>query len=142
MRDPRGVTALDAPDAVDPSPVVLIIPADRYYAALIRAVAGHLGARTGLTVTEITDLRLAVDEACDLLVPSSNPDGQVCCRFVQGLSGLRIRFATVDSGQVQPDTGGFGWRVLSALVDELAWSRDAGQVRVDILKRPLERDLP
>jgi serine/threonine-protein kinase RsbW len=73
MQDPLGVSAVDlpVPGGLGCSPVVLIIPADRQYAALVRAVAGHLGARTGLTVTEISDLRLAVDEACGLLVPSS-----------------------------------------------------------------------
>jgi serine/threonine-protein kinase RsbW len=141
MQDPVGDSAVDAPGGAGPSPVTLIIPADRHYAALVRAVAGHLGARTGLTTTEITDLRLAVDEACGLLVPSSTPEGEVCCRFVQDQSGLRMRFSVADSGQDHPDTTGFGWRVLSALVDDLGWSRDAGQVRVDILKRPLECDV-
>lgn len=55
-----------------PPAVTLIIPAELYYAALVKAVAGHLGARTGLTVAEITDLRLAVDEACGLLLPRSD----------------------------------------------------------------------
>ena len=35
----------------------------------MRAVAGHLCARTGLTITEIIDLRLALDEVVDLLMP-------------------------------------------------------------------------
>jgi hypothetical protein len=92
-------------------------------------------------VTEIADLRLAVDEACGLLVPSSALKGEVCCLFIQDQRGLRVRFSASDSGQGHPDTRGFGWRVLSALVDELGWSCDGGRVRVDILKRPLERDV-
>jgi anti-sigma regulatory factor (Ser/Thr protein kinase) len=141
MQDPLGISAVDAAGGLGPSPVVLIILADRYYTALVRAVAGHLGARTGLTTTETTDLRLAVDEAYGLLMPSSTLEGEVRCLFVQDESGLQMTFSTADTGQGHPETSGFGWRVLSALVDGLSWSRAAGQVRVDIRKRPLERDV-
>jgi serine/threonine-protein kinase RsbW len=146
MQDPhvfpdRSLPVLDAAGAASASPVVLVIPADRYYAALIRAVVSHLGARTGFTVTEITDLRLAVDEACALLLPSSSQAGELCCRFVQDETCLRMRISAPDTGQAAPDTAGFGWRVLAALVTDLGWSQEAGRVHIDILKRPLERDM-
>ncbi len=119
----------------------MVIPAQLYYAALLKAVAGHLGARTGLTVTEITDLRLAVDEVCGLLLSSSDRKGDACCRFVQDFGGLRMRFSVADAGQEAPDADGFGWLVLAALVDDLDWSRDHGRIHVEILKRSLERDI-
>ena len=141
MQEPVVFPAVEAAGAVGPAPVTLIIPAELYYAALVKAVAGHLGARAGLTVTEITDLRTAVDEACGLLLPSTARHGKVCCRFVQDETGLRMRFSVADTGQDTPDTDGFGWLVLAALVDGLDWSREGGRVRVEILKRPLERDV-
>ena len=140
MRDPLVFPAVGAAGAAGPSAVTLVIPAELYYAALVKAVAGHLGARAGLTVTEITDLRLAVDEACGLLLPRSAGDGEACCWFVQDEAGLRITFSAADIGQDTPDTDGFGWLVLAALVDDLDWSRDGGRIRVDIVKRPLLRD--
>lgn len=65
----------------------------------------------------------------------------MCCWFVQDETGLRITFSAPDTGQDAPDTDGFGWLVLSALVDGLDWSRDDGRIRVGVLKRPLRRDV-
>lgn len=141
MQDPLIMSAVEAAGAGGPSAVTLAVPAEPYYTAVVKAVAGHLGARTGLTVTETTDLRLAVDEAFGLLLPRPMRKEEVCCRFVQDETGLRITFCAPDTGQDTPDTGGFGWLVLAALVDGLDWSRPAGRVRVEVLKRPLQRDM-
>jgi serine/threonine-protein kinase RsbW len=139
MQDPLVFPSVDAGRVVSEPPIVLIIPAQLRYVALARSVAGHLGAQAGLTVTEITDLRLAVDESCALLVDGTR-DGEMWCRFVQDEPGLRIAFFAAGCPLVRPDTNGFGWLVLSALVDELNWSHVDGGARVDLLKRPVERD--
>lgn len=48
--------------------VLLELPWDRDNVVLARSTAGHLAARAGFSVQEIEDLRLAVDEACGLLL--------------------------------------------------------------------------
>ena len=54
------------------------IPAEGVYVATLRMCAASLGARCDLTVDDIEDLRLAVDEACALLLPhaSAGQDGR------------------------------------------------------------------
>src|SRR5260370_41261963 len=71
---PAGDLMIDQPRSPDLTvvgdavPVVISVPADKTYVALIRSATAHLGARVGFSVVEITDLRLAVDEACGLLL--------------------------------------------------------------------------
>src|SRR5690242_3355268 len=54
---------LRATDAVD-----LRVPADPAYLAVVRTATAGLAARLNLTLDEIEDLRIAVDEACGLLL--------------------------------------------------------------------------
>src|SRR5260370_23471417 len=64
-------------------------PADKTYVALIRSATAHLGARVGFSVVEITDLRLAVDEACGLLLSPHEHGGlaagggELECRLIE-----------------------------------------------------------
>ncbi len=120
-------------------PVVVQVPADRNYVVLIRSAVSHLGARLGFTMAEISDLRLAVDEACGLLLL---PDGfrlrgdDLECRFEDdGDGGLHVRVSAEAEAGSGPDTEGFGWNVLDALVDRLRWSYDSGRVRIELTKR-------
>src|SRR5215470_8100154 len=73
-------------------PVVLTMPADKNYVALVRSAASHLGVRAGFTMAEITDLRLAVDEACGLfLLPDEFEltGHELRCVFIETGVGLR-----------------------------------------------------
>jgi len=99
--------------------VRLSIPADGAYIAVPRSVVGNLAARNDFTVDAIDDLRIAVDEACSLLLPQAT-DGVLECVFA--IEPPRITVSTsaaVPSGW-KPDTGSFGWTVLAALVDTVA----------------------
>ena len=86
----------------------------------VRMLAADLAGRADFDVEAITDLRLAVDEACVTLIHLSNPDAQLHCRFAVDADRIDI------SVQVDPrdpgsrvNTAGFGWRILSGLVDEV-----------------------
>ena len=52
------------------------MPADVAYVATLRLTAASLAARCDLTIDDIEDLRLAVDEACALLLPHAGPDSR------------------------------------------------------------------
>jgi serine/threonine-protein kinase RsbW len=123
-------------------PVLLTIPADNDYVALVRSVVGQLGARTDLTLEELGDLRLAVDEACALLLRSDEIDttGAVLeCRFTEVDGALHVSVAAEAADGAGPQVGGFGWNLLSALVDDLQWSSDHGRAEVRIVKQPAVR---
>lgn len=117
-------------------PVVVRVPADKTYVALVRSAASHLGARIGLTISDVTDLRLAVDEACGLfLLPGGfeTTGDELECLFTEGADRLVI-VVSAEADDSAPDVEDFGWNVLSALVDRLAWSYENGRGRVELVK--------
>ena len=130
------------PGASVPPPVLLSIPADKDYVVLVRSAVGHLGARIGLTMEELGDLRLAVSEACALLLLPDEIDATgatLDCRFAEADGALHVAVAADAEPGAGPQLGGFGWNLLSALVDELRWSNDGGRAEVSLVKRPAAR---
>ncbi len=119
-------------------PVTLRIPADRDYVVLVRSAAGHLGARAGFSMAEMQDWRLAVDEACGLLLLPDEVDAtgeELECVFRLGADAVAVTVAAEARPGSKPQVGGFGWSLLAALVDGLRWAEEDGRVRVDIVKR-------
>jgi serine/threonine-protein kinase RsbW len=114
-----------------PAEVRLSIPADGAYIAVPRSVVGNLAARNNFTVDEIDDLRIAVDEACALLLPQAS-DGVLDCVFEIDPPLIRVTTsATVPNGW-KPDTGSFGWTVLTALVESVAAETVDGRLAITV----------
>ncbi|HET6292726.1 MAG TPA: anti-sigma regulatory factor [Kribbella sp.] len=111
--------------------VHLSIPADSAYIAVPRSVVGNLAARNHFTVDAIDDLRIAVDEACALLLPQAS-DGVLDCIFYIDPPQLTVRTtATVPNGWL-PDTDSFGWTVLTALVESAAAESESGRLTITV----------
>ena len=130
--NPAGPDRLPKPQAV-----VLSIPADREQVVLVRSVAGHIAARIGLSVAELTDLRLAVDEACGLflLAPGFGGAGESLeCRFEEQPDALSVTVSAPGAPTMEPDVDDIGWIMLSALVDELTWKAEHGVARISLVK--------
>lgn len=127
--------------------VELEVPADPAYLAVLRTATAGLAARLDLTIDEIEDLRIAVDEACALVLGPQPLDGSgerhaVEVPAASGLPGagdgparpvLRARFDLSATGmRVQvsgpartlPGRESFAWAVLEALVSGLETGRD------------------
>jgi anti-sigma regulatory factor (Ser/Thr protein kinase) len=121
------------------SEVFIEIPADRLYVVLARSAAVHIGAVLHLGITDVTDLRLAVDEACALfLLHPAFPDGAavgLACRFAAYPGQLQVTVRAPVPPDFAPDTEGIGWIMLGALVDDLAWTRQDGYGTVTLSKR-------
>jgi serine/threonine-protein kinase RsbW len=121
------------------SEVFIEIPADRLYVVLARSAAVHIGAVLNLGITDVTDLRLAVDEACALfLLHPAFPDGAavgLACRFAAYPEYLRVTVRAPVPPSFAPDTEGIGWIMLGALVDDIAWTRQDGYGTVTLTKR-------
>jgi serine/threonine-protein kinase RsbW len=126
-------------------PVTLSIPAERDYVVLVRSAAGHLGVRAGFSMAEMGDWRLAVDEACGLLLLPDEVDAigeELDCVFRLGPEGLALTVSAEARPGSKPQVGGFGWSLLAALVDDLRWAEEEGRVRVDIVKRAANSGAP
>ena len=118
--------------------VQLTVPAHKDYIVIVRSAVAQLGACFGFTVGDIGDLRLAVDEACNLLVqhaPAEPVPAALECRAEVRGDLLRVRVSASSQIADPPDTEGFGWTILAALVDTLAWEQDSDTVRVEVEKR-------
>ena len=66
------------------------MPADASYVSTLRLTAASLAARCELTIDDIEDLRLAVDEACALLLPHATPGSTLDTRFVLAYARLAV----------------------------------------------------
>ena len=119
--------------------VLLTVPVHKDYIVIVRSAVAQLGACFGFTIGEIGDLRLAVDEACNLLVAAGaardHADRGLECRA--GVRGDLLHVTVVAPAQAvePPDTESLGWAILTALVDTLAWEKDDDVVRVELEKR-------
>lgn len=100
--------------------VELSVPALAQYVAVVRAATAGLAARLDLTLDRIEDLRIAVDEACTLLVhaPGSvQATEQISCVF--RLDDTALTVDVTGPRADLPERTGYAWAVLSALVDSL-----------------------
>lgn len=98
--------------------VRLRVSAGSVYLSTVRAVAADLAMQQDLTLDEVDDLRLAVDEACSMLVPIAVPGGDLDCVFFLSGNEIRVRCSVPSRAGHHPPVGGFSWQVLTALADD------------------------
>lgn len=116
--------------------VELKLPADPAYLSVLRTATAGLAARLDFTLDEIEDLRIAVDEACAMLLPDMVDGGTLVCTFEMLEDALRITVAAPTRNGHQPERGTFAWTVLTALAGEVESGTDAeGRVTVRLHKR-------
>lgn len=97
--------------------VELRLTAGSEYLSTVRAVAADLALQQDMTLDEVDDLRLAVDEACSMLVPLAVPGAELRCRFSLAEREIRVRCSVPSSAGELPPTDGFPWQVLVTLTD-------------------------
>lgn len=102
---------------VDHTDVVLLtVPADGAYLGVLRTAAAGLAARLHFTLDEIEDLRIAVDEACAMLIRLATPAADLRCRFALAGPELGVEVAVPTAGTAAlPVTSSFTWKVLTSL---------------------------
>jgi serine/threonine-protein kinase RsbW len=110
------------------------IPATVSYVSTLRLTAASLAARCDLTIDDIEDLRLAVDEACALLLPHAAPASTVEARFELSEGRLVVDTSVRARGDGEPDREGFAWTVLGALASSVDVRRDADRLVISVTK--------
>lgn len=113
------------------SPIRLRIPASSAWVVLARTTATACCARLDYDVDRLEDVRLAVDEVVGLLIGQADPGTDIACVFTpydDGRLDIEVN-ATSDSGTLPPSDS-FAWAVLTALVDDITTTVDAGSVSV------------
>jgi serine/threonine-protein kinase RsbW len=91
-----------------------------------------VAAHADLTIEQIDDLRLAVDEAFAVLIAHQPDSGEVAVSFLIQPAVLEIHL-TGPSGGPEPDRSSFSWTVLQALVHEVLTDSNAmGEVTLKL----------
>ena len=116
---------------------VLTFAADKDHLALARMTAMHVAGLAGLPIGRVTDIRLAVDEACSLFLsdPAIGAGAMLTVRFDRLPQHLRIAVSGPEPART-PDAEDLGWLMLCALVDGLSWQVRDG-IGVLTLNEPL-----
>ncbi len=99
--------------------VIVRLPAASAYLSVLRTATAGLAARLDFTLDEIEDLRIAVDEACAMLLAQAVPGTDLECEFELTGDAMRIAVSvlTVDGREPSRDT--FAWTVLSSLAGDV-----------------------
>ncbi|MFC5178384.1 anti-sigma factor [Nocardioides taihuensis] len=127
---------MDAMPQVDRADVELRLPADSAYVSVLRTTTAGLAARLDFPIDDIEDLRIAVGEACALVLPEAQPGSDLTCAFFLGSSQLTVRVTVVSAGDVAPDLDSFAWQVLSTLATAADVSSHEGRFSVTITMQP------
>ena len=116
--------------------VNVCLPAEGAYLSVLRTATAGLAARLDFTLDEIEDLRIAVDEACAMLLVQAIPGTNLECAFDLGAEEMTITVSVVAAEPRMPAKDTFSWTVLSALAGSVEGrlGRD-GQVAIVLRKR-------
>lgn len=95
--------------------VTICLPADGAYLSVLRTATAGLAARLDFTLDEIEDLRIAVDEACAMLLGQAVPGTSLECTFTLGRDQMTISVSVLSQDARPPASDTFAWTVLCAL---------------------------
>jgi serine/threonine-protein kinase RsbW len=115
--------------------VELRLPADSAYVSVLRTTSAGLAARLDFTIDDIEDLRMAVGEACALVLPSASDGSDLSCRFYLGSGELRVLVGVDADLAAPPDKDSFAWQVLTTLASDASVSVADGRFEVTLSMR-------
>ena len=115
--------------------VTIRMPAEGAYLSVLRTATAGLAARLDFTLDEIEDLRIAVDEACGLLLSQATPGADLDCDFTLAEDSVTIAVSALSLQPRPPSRDTFAWTVLSALAGNAdAWVGPGDKVTVLLRK--------
>jgi serine/threonine-protein kinase RsbW len=116
--------------------VVLSLPASSAYLSVLRTATAALAARLQFTLDEIEDLRIAVDEACAMLLDGDElPDAELRCRFALTGDEIAITVTLPHVRRASPARDTYAWQVLTALAGEVDATVANGELTLALTKR-------
>ncbi len=107
--------------------VELRLPAESAYVAVLRMTTAGLAARLDFTLDDIEDLRMAVGEACALVLEHADPGGDLYAHYDLSDGSIRVSVSADSSQGNDPDQDSFGWQVLTALTSDVSTSQEGRQ---------------
>ena len=121
--------------------ITVSVPPEAGYVHILRAVTASVAARLPISFDGVEDLRLAVDEACAWLLARGRSTSRMTLRLrpLDDRLEAEVSIDAADGPWPPPDLQqSLPWKILSALVDTLSLSTDAGGPSILLTKRTLE----
>jgi serine/threonine-protein kinase RsbW len=110
--------------------VELRLPVDSAYVSVLRATTVSLAARMDFTIDDIEDLRMAVGEACAMVLTCADENSDLTCAYFMTKGEVTITVTVPSASPEMPDRDGFAWQMLSALTTDASASADEGTFSV------------
>ncbi|MEV1285662.1 anti-sigma regulatory factor [Micromonospora sp. NPDC049679] len=121
---------------VEDDVVLLTVPADGGYLSVLRTATAGLAARLHFALDEIEDLRIAVDEACAMLLAITTRGAELECRFAVTNAELTVEVTVPTvSGARLPAESSFAWKVLTALTTAASATATGDRATIRLLTR-------
>ena len=118
--------------------VIVRMPAEGAYLSVLRTATAGLAARLDFTLDEIEDLRIAVDEACAMLLGQAVPGSSLECSFTLGQDNMAIAVSVPCLAPQQPASDTFAWTVLTALAGSVEAYVGPGDLLTIVLRKTRE----
>ena len=136
VRDAGSSAQDEPPSGAARDVVVLRLPAAGAYLSVLRTATASLASRLDFTIDDIEDLRIAVDEACAMLLTQAVPGADLECTFELTAAAIRVDVSVLTLDGLEPSRDTFAWTVLTALAGEVDSSLDAdNRVTLSLHKR-------
>ena len=139
---PRAPAAASGPSAAGTLPprdtrdqVTIRLPAQGAYLSVLRTATAGLAARLDFTLDEIEDLRIAVDEACALLLAQADAGTTLECDFTLDGDAMTIAVSAPSRLGQPPGKDTFAWTVLSALAGSVDSSVGPGDTVTIVMRK-------
>jgi serine/threonine-protein kinase RsbW len=111
------------------------MPADGAYLSVLRTATAGLAARLDFTLDEIEDMRIAVDEACAMLLSQAIPGSDLVCDFTLGQDAMTVSVSVSCLAPRVPAGDTFAWTVLTALAGSVDAQVGPGDVLTIVLRK-------
>ena len=141
MEQTRTVPRTGALSGASRDVVTLRLPAAAAYLSVLRTATAGLASRLDFTIDDIEDLRIAVDEACAMLLAQCVPGADLECAFELTPDAIAVSVTVPTLDGEQPSRETFAWTVLTALAGEVDSAVDADR-RVTLSLRKRRAGLP
>ncbi|MBV1848954.1 anti-sigma regulatory factor [Catellatospora tritici] len=114
--------------------VAVTVPADGGWLGILRTATAGLAARLRFAGDKIEDLRIAVDEACAMLLVIAPPGADLHCRFEIGETELGVVVsAPADARRKLPEASAFAWKVLNGLTSRVEAEQTADRATIRLV---------
>ena len=112
--------------------VELRLPADGVYVSVVRTTTAGLAARLDFLIDDIEDLRIAVGEACAMVLPEAELGSDLVCSYFLSPGRLTVEVAVTATSPEGPEYDSFAWQVLSTMATIAEADASAGRFAVSL----------